>query len=75
MQKALYHVTFLCRRYAIFKKKKKKNLTFFAHENIKKLSSKVHMAVWIFFSAAPTAQNRSRLVIHIGKVSQDTSVL
>jgi hypothetical protein len=27
------------------------------------------MEVWIFFSAAPTAQNSSRLNFHIGNVS------
>ena len=45
---------------------------FFAHENMKKLPSKV---VWIFFlSAAPTAQKSPELKIHIMNVAQDTSV-
>jgi hypothetical protein len=33
------------------------------------------MAVWIFFSAALTAQNGPRIKIHIGNLFQDTSVL
>ena len=32
------------------------------------------MAVWIFFSAAPTAQNSPELKMHIRNVAQDTSV-
>ena len=38
------------------------------------LKSSILMAVWHFFSAAPTAQNSPRLKIHIGNVSQDTTV-
>ena len=52
MQKALYHVTFLCRRYAIFKKKKR-NLTFFAHENIKKTVLKSTYGSLDFFLCCP----------------------
>ena len=36
--------------------------------------SSILMAVWIFFSAAPTAQNSPELKIHIRNVAQDTSV-
>jgi hypothetical protein len=57
-----------------FQNKFKKKI---AHENIKKLALKVAY-LWqfgFFFSAAPTAQNDLRLEIHIGNVSQDTSVL
>ena len=56
----------------IFKKEKKN----FAHENIKKLPSKVAY-LWqfgFFFSASPTAQNSPELKIHIRNVAQDTSL-
>ena len=72
---ASYHVTFQCGCYGIFKKFSK---LYFAHENIKKLASKVAY-IWqfgcFFFSAAPSAQKGKRMKIHIGNVSQDTSVL
>ena len=63
-----------CAGAMLFSKKKKKS-NFFCPWKYKKtvLKSCIHMAIWIFFSAAPTAQTRSRLVI--GKMSQDTSVV
>ena len=47
--------------------KKNKIEICFAHENIKKnsLKNSLLMAVWIFFSVAPTAQNGPRMKIHI----------
>ena len=48
----------------------------FWHKKHKKTDHKssILMAVWIFFSAALTAQNSPELKIHIRHVAQDTSV-
>ena len=44
-------------------------------KNIKNaLKSSIVMAVWIFFSAAQTAQNSPELKVNIRNVAQDTSV-
>jgi hypothetical protein len=53
-----------------------KKVFFFALEKIKSCpKSSLLMAVWIFFSAALTAQNSPELKIHIINVAQDTSLL
>ena len=55
----------------------KKNEVIFSPWKHKKtgLKRNILMAVWIFFSVNPTAQNGPRMKIHIGNVFQDTPAL